>query len=87
MIEFRALPSDHPDLSHSPLLRAALLTLGYAREHGSIGLTKTDAFKRVFVYWAVEHFQWPGKTAAEMFRFNKVVNEFEFPPLEVLPTS
>ena len=60
MIEFRQLPDDHPDLAHSPMLRAALLTLQYAHEHGSIGLTETKAFKRVFVHWAVEHFDWPG---------------------------
>ena len=42
MIEFRPLPDDHPDLAHSPMLRAALLTLQYAQEHGSIGLTKTS---------------------------------------------
>ena len=58
----------------------ALLTLQYAHEHGSIGLTKTKAFKRVFVHWAVEHFDWPGKSAEEMFRYNKVINEYEFPP-------
>lgn len=84
MIEFRILPNDDPDLAYSPLLRAALLTLRYAQEHGSIGLTKTKAFKRVFVHWAVEQFDWPGKNAEEMFRYNKVINEYEFPPLEVL---
>ena len=84
MIEFRTLPDDHPGLAHSPLLRAALLTLQHAQEHGAIGLTKTKAFKRVFVHWAVEHFDWPGSGAEEMFRYNKVINEFEFPPLEVL---
>ena len=84
MIEFRPLPDDHPDLAHSPMLRGALLTLQYAQEHGSIGLTKTRAFKRVFVHWAVAHFEWPGKSAEEMFRYNKVINEYEFPPLEVL---
>jgi len=84
MIEFRALPDDHPDLAHSPLLRSALLTMQYAQAHGSIGLTKTKAFKRVFVHWAVENFDWPGKSAEEMFRYNKVVNEYDFPPLEVL---
>ena len=66
------------------MLRAALLTLQYAQEHGAIGLTKTKAFKRVFVHWAVEHFGWPGKSSEEMFRYNKVINEYEFPPLEVL---
>lgn len=84
MIEFRTLPDDHPDLAHSPLLRVALLTLRYAQERGPIGLTKTMAFKRVFVHWAVENFAWPGQTAEEMFRYNKVINEYEFPPLEVL---
>lgn len=84
MIEFRALADDHPDLKHSPLLRAALLTLQYTQEHGSIGLTQTKAFKRVFVHWAVEHFGWPGQGAEDMFRYNKVINEYEFPPLEVL---
>ena len=84
MIDFRPLSDDHPDLAHSPLLRAALLTLQYAQEHGTIGLTKTKAFKRVFVHWAVEQFSWPGRSAEEMFRYNKVINEYEFPPLEVL---
>ncbi len=84
MIEFRSLSDDHPDLAHSPLLRGALLTLQYAQTHGSIGLTQTKAFKRVFVHWAVENFDWPGKSAEEMFRYNKVINEYEFPPLEVI---
>ncbi len=84
MIEFRTLPDHHPDLVRSPLLRAALLTLRYAQEHGAIELTKTMAFKRIFVHWAIEHFEWPGKSAEEMFRYSKVINEYEFPPLEVL---
>jgi len=81
MINFRTLPDDHPDLAHSPMLRAAALTMKYAQEHGSIGLTKTKAFKRVFVHWAIENFDWPGSSAEEMFRFSKVINEYEFPPL------
>lgn len=84
MIDFRPLADDHIDLEHSPLLRGALLTLHYAQKHGSIGLTKTKAFKRTFVHWAVEHFKWPEKSAEEMFRYNKVINEFDFPPLEIL---
>lgn len=84
MIDFRPLPDDQPDLALSPMFRAASLTLGYALEQGSIGLTATKAFKRDFVHWAVEHFQWPGKTAEEMFRYSKVVNEADFPPLELL---
>ena len=49
-----------------------------------MGLTKTKAFKRVFVHWAVEHFDWPGKNAEKIFRYNKVINEYEFAPLQVL---
>ncbi|SLN77898.1 hypothetical protein [Roseisalinus antarcticus] len=84
MMVFRTLSDDHSDLAHSPLLRAALLTLHYAQDHGAIGLTQTKAFKRVFVHWAVKHFDWPGSGADGMFRYNKVINEYEFPPLEVL---
>jgi peptidoglycan/xylan/chitin deacetylase (PgdA/CDA1 family) len=84
MIEFRILHDAHAELKHSPLLRAALLTLQYTQDQGAIGLTQTKAFKRVFVHWAVEHFDWPGSGAEEMFRYNKVINEYEFPPLEVL---
>ena len=56
MITFRPLSDDDPALAYSPLLRAALLTLQYAQDHGAIELTRTKAFKRVFVHWAVEHF-------------------------------
>lgn len=84
MIQFRLLADDHPHFVFSPLLRAARLTLEYCQEHGPIGLTKTGSLKRVFVHRAVEHFKWPGKGAEEMFRYNKVINEFEFPPLELL---
>lgn len=84
MIEFRTLPDDHPDLMLSPIFRGALLTLRYAQEHGAIGLTATKAFKRDFVHWAVSHFQWPGKPAEEVFRYQRFVNEAEYPPLELL---
>lgn len=82
MIQFLILLDGHPDLRASPLLRAGLLTLRYAQEHGAAGLTKTLAFRRVFVHWAVENFEWPGKSAEEMFRYRKVINEYEFQPLE-----
>lgn len=84
MIEFRDLPDDHPDLQHSPLLRGALLTLKYAREHGPIPITKTKAFKRSFVYWAAEHFAWPDRNLEDLLRYQKVLNEQDFQPLELL---
>lgn len=84
MIDFLQLPDDHPDLASSPLLRAAVLTLKYVEDHGPIGLTQTKAFKRTFVKWAAEHFDWPGMSAEELFRYSKVLNEYDFPPLEIL---
>lgn len=84
MIEFRPLSNEHPALKFSPLLNATCLTLRHAEEHGFIGLTQTKAFKRTFVKWAAEHFDWPGMSAEDLFRYNKVLNEYDFPPLELL---
>lgn len=84
MITFRPRADDHTDLLHAHLRRAAALTLKYAQRHGAIGLTKPNAFERVFVHLAVEVFASPGNSAEEMFCYSKVINECEFPPLEVL---
>jgi hypothetical protein len=80
---FRQLADDHPDLTHSPLLRAAQLTLQYAIDENSIGLTQTKAFKRTFVHWAAEHFDWPGRSFEDLFRYNKILNEYDFTPLQL----
>ena len=84
MIEFRQLPNDNAVMKHSPLLRAAQLTLQYTQDHGSIPLTPSKAFKRVFVHWAAEHFDWPNMGYEELFSVNKVLNEYDFAPLELL---
>ncbi|SFE36245.1 hypothetical protein SAMN04488523_106281, partial [Sulfitobacter brevis] len=84
MIKFSQPSDDHPDLSYSPLLRAALLTLTHAADQGPIGLTKTKAFKRTFVQWAAMHFNWPGYSYEELMRYHKVLNEYDHPPLELL---
>lgn len=83
LVEFRAVDQAQA-LRLSPLLRAAQLTLGYVIAHGPISLTPNKAFKRVFVTWAAEHFDWPGMTAIDLYRVNKVLNEQDFPPLEML---
>jgi hypothetical protein len=84
MIGFRLLSDDHPALDMSPLLRAAVLTLDHVRDQGPIGLTQTKAFKRSFVGWAVKHFDWPDWSEDELLRHHKVINEADFPPLELL---
>jgi hypothetical protein len=84
MIGFHQLSNDDPVLTHSPLLRAALLTLQYVQDYGPIGLTKTGAFKRIFIHWAAEHFDWPGFSRNEFFEVNTVFNEYDFPLLKLL---
>ncbi len=84
MIPFKPIANDDPALVHSPVLKAALLTLGYIEANGPIGLTPTKALKRYFVAWAAEAFAWPHYTAAELYHMNKVLNEQDFMPLVVL---
>lgn len=59
-------------------------TLHYMAEQNGIGLTKSGAFNRKFVVWAVNEFQWPSYTADELYRINKVLNEDDVPPIAVL---
>lgn len=84
MIDFEPISDTEPTLEHSPLLKAALLTLGYIEANGPIGLTPSKALKRYFVEWAAEEFAWPYYTAPELYHLNKVLNEQDFLPLIVL---
>jgi hypothetical protein len=84
MIPFKPISDDEPALTHSPLLKATLLTIGYIETNGPIGLTPSKALKRYFVQWAAEAFAWPNYTAEELYAFNKVLNEADFLPLMVL---
>ena len=72
------------ELTDSRLCVAGMKTLAHMREHGGIKLTKAGAFNRRFVVWAVDEFQWPGYTADELYRFNKVLNEDDVMPLSYL---
>lgn len=75
---------------HDPALRDARLAnaidhvLSYAHVHGSIGLTERHNFNRVFVNWAVDIMDWPGFRRAELERVNKVLNQPDVPPLDVI---
>ncbi|MBU0643459.1 MAG: hypothetical protein KKA78_09585 [Alphaproteobacteria bacterium] len=84
MIKFLALSDDNPFLEHSPLLRAAHRTMQYAAENNGIGLTAKNAFQRKFVHWVIEHVDWPGYGPEEAFSVSKVVNEYEFPPIQIV---
>ena len=68
-------------VAHSPLLRGLVLAMSYADENAGIGLTRSGAMNRGFVYWAAETFAWPGYTAEDLFVVNKALNEIDMPPL------
>ena len=76
--------NDMPALAGAPMIGAAQKLLAYLAEHESIGLTKGKAFQRKFVHWAAAEFAWPGWEEAKLFLVNKVLNEYDFPPLEAL---
>ncbi len=78
---FKPLSDDDPLLLSSPLMRGVLKTAEYIEAHGGIGLTKSGAFNRKFVHWAAAAFDWPGYSEEELFSINKVLNEWDFPPV------
>jgi len=78
---FLELPDTHPALTHSPMIRGLGHTFSYIAESGPIGLTPSGAFKRVFVQWAAEAFDWPGHRPEDLYAVNKVLNEWDFLPL------
>lgn len=78
MIRLKPIPTDLTVLDQSHLFRGARLILGYIVEHGPIPLTPSKAFKRVFVNWAAEAFVWPHWTVDDLYRVNKVLNEYDF---------
>mgnify|MGYP001274386837 CR=1 FL=1 len=84
MNHLQPVRNDEPALSSAPMIRAAQKLLGYLTEHGVIGLTQTKAFQRKFVHWAAAEFVWPGFEEEKLFSVNKVLNEYDYPPLEVL---
>lgn len=84
MIHLKSLPDDVAVLDQAHVFRGARLILGYVAEHGAIPLTPSKAFKRIFVNWAAEAFVWPHWTVADLYSVNKVLNEYDFGPLEVL---
>ncbi|TYO89265.1 hypothetical protein [Oceanicella actignis] len=84
MIAFREIDDADPALTFSPLVRGIEKTFVWIGEHGGIPLTSSKAFERVLVHWAAAEFDWPGHTEADLFAVNKVLNEWDFPPLEIL---
>lgn len=81
MIRFESITDDDPVLAHSPMVRGTVKILDYVAKNGPIGLTPSKSFKRYFVNWAAKEFAWPDFMEEDLFRLNKVLNEYDFPPL------
>jgi hypothetical protein len=81
MPSIKALSTDDPLLLTSPLVRGVLRTAEYIDANSGIGLTKSGAFNRKFVHWAAAAFDWPGYSEEDLFAVNKVLNEWDFPPV------
>lgn len=75
---------DEEALAGSRLCEAAMTVLRCATNPRGIGLTKSGAFNRRFVTRAVDEFQWPHYTAADLAVVNRVLNEDDVPPLSYL---
>ncbi len=84
MFQLLPLSNDETALARAPMIKAAGQLLGSLVEHQTIGLTQTKAFNRKFVLWAAEAFAWPGFDLERYFAVSKVMNEYDFPPLEDL---
>jgi hypothetical protein len=66
------------------MICAAQKLLAYLIDNETIGLTQGRAFQRKFIHWAAAEFAWPGWEEDRLFRVNKVLNEYDYPPLEAL---
>ena len=75
------LKDDDPLLMTSPFVRAIAKTLEYIDANDGIGLTKSGAFNRKFVEWAAVEFNWPDCTPEHLYRLNKVLDEWDVPPV------
>lgn len=84
MLHSMPLANDEPALAGAPMICATQKLLAFLLEHGTIGLTQGKAFQRRFVHWAAAEFAWPGWEEDKLFSVNKVLNEYDFPPLEAL---
>jgi len=77
------------DLEKEHLLKILMCTNGmkllrYADENKGIQLTKSKALFRKCITWAAEEFMWPGYEPEELYRLNRVLNEQDFPPVEIM---
>lgn len=83
-ITFHPNPGAETVLTHAPMIRAFRTVAADQAAHGGIGLTKSGAWNRHAVDWIVRRMEFPNWTAEKLYSVNKVLNEFDVPPLEYL---
>jgi hypothetical protein len=83
-VQFRPRPGSGLVIASAPMLRAFQTVASYQVEHGEIGLTKAGAWNRHCIDWVVRRMDFPNWTAEKLYRVNKVLNEYDVPPLEYL---
>lgn len=83
-IRFHPHPGAETVLTHAPMIRAFRTVAEYQAAHGGIGLTKSGAWNRHAIDWIVRRMAFPNWTAEKLYSVNKVLKEFDVPPLEYL---
>ena len=83
-VQFRPHPGSDLVIATAPMLRAYQTVAAYQVEHGKIGLTKSGAWNRHCIDWVVRRMDFPNWTAEKLYRVNKVLDEYDVPPLEYL---
>ena len=72
------------DLSSSTIARNTVILLQHAAESAGLRLTATGNLTRATVADMIPQMEWPEFDKADMYRFNKVINEPDFAPLHIV---
>ena len=83
-INFRPHPGVDLVQTSAPMLRAFQTIAAYQVEHSEIRLTKSGAWNRHCIDWVVRRMNFPNWTAEKLYSVNKVLDEYDVPPLEYL---
>ena len=83
-VQFLPHPGSDLVTATAPMLRAYQTVAAYQDEHGEIGLTKSGTWNRHCIDWVVRRMDFPNWTAEKLYRVNKVLDEYDVPPLEYL---
>jgi hypothetical protein len=83
-INFRPHPGADLVQTSAPMLRAFQTIAAYQVEHSEIRLTNSGAWNRHCIEWVVRRMNFPNWTAEKLYSVNKVLDEYDVPPLEYL---